>query len=121
MIFDDATDLVFTNGVVYTADEQDAVYQAVAIKDGRIVFVGNDDEIADYVGSHTQIINLQEKMMIPAMIDTHIHPPGLVLSELYEVQLFGITSLEGYIEAIKQFINQHPGIRFLVGGGRGGH
>ena len=50
------------------------------------------------------------EMMIPGMIDTHIHQPGLVLSELYEVQLFGITSLEGYIEAVRQFINQHPGI-----------
>ena len=47
MIFDDANDLVFTNGVVYTADEQDTVYQAVAIKGGRIIFVGNDDSRYD--------------------------------------------------------------------------
>jgi len=117
MIFDDTADLLFINGIIYTADEQDIIYQALGVKESQIVFLGNDDQSAGCIGPHTQIINLQGKMIIPGMIDTHIHPPGLVLSELYEVQLFGITSIEGYIKGVKEFINQHPSAQAVFGRG----
>lgn len=110
-------DIALTNGVVYTADERDTVYQAVAVKNNRIIFVGSDDEVAGYLGVDTKVIDLHGKMVIPGMIDTHIHPPGLSLSELYEVQLFGIGSLEGYIEAVKEFIERHPQATVVFGQG----
>lgn len=108
-------DIVFVNGVIYTADANDTICQAVAVKGDKIIAVGSDAHVVAYIGKDTQTIDLKGKMLIPGMIDSHIHPPGIALSELYEVQLFGINSLEGYLEAVKNFISQHPGIKAVFG------
>ncbi|HML33103.1 amidohydrolase [Sporomusa sphaeroides] len=108
-------DIVFVNGAVYTADAQDTVCQAVAVKGDKIIAVGSDEQIGAYAGEHTERIDLQGRMLIPGMIDSHIHPPGIALAELYEVQLFGINSLEGYLEAVKNFIARNPGIQAVFG------
>jgi predicted amidohydrolase YtcJ len=110
-------DTVLNNGVVYTADEQDTVCQAVAIKGNKIIFTGSNQEVQDYIGKETRIIDLQGKTVLPGMIDSHIHPPGLSLSELYEVQLFNRNSIEGYIEAVKEFIALHPDTKAVYGRG----
>lgn len=110
-------DIVLVNGAVYTAATRDTICQAVAVKEDKIVAVGNDEQMADYIGKDTRKIDLQGRMVIPGMIDSHIHPPGIALAELYEVQLFGINSLEGYLEAIKNFISQHPEVKAVFGQG----
>ena len=110
-------DLVLTNGVVYTADEKETVCEAVAIKGNKIMFVGSDNEVQQYIGKETHVIDLLGKMVVPGMIDTHIHPPGLSLLTLYEVQLFNIHSIEGYVEAVKEFITQHPNAKAVYGRG----
>jgi predicted amidohydrolase YtcJ len=110
-------DIVLTNGVVYTADAKDTVCEAVAIKGDRIVFVGAELELRGYIGKETSKIDLQGKMVIPGMIDTHIHPPGLALSELYEVQLSDIKTLEGYLEAVRSFIARNPEAKMVYGRG----
>ncbi|SFM30009.1 Amidohydrolase family protein [Pelosinus propionicus DSM 13327] len=88
-------DIVLKNGVIYTADEKDQIYQAIAIKDNRILFTGSDKEVQRFISNTTQVIDLEGKMVLPGLIDSHIHPPGLALSELYEVQLFNINTIEG--------------------------
>lgn len=110
-------DIVLTNGVVYTADQTDTVCQAVAVRGERIVFVGSGKDVQVYIGEQTKVYDLNGKMLIPGMIDSHIHPPGLSLLDLYEVQLFGIDSIEGYAEAVRQFIDKHPGISAVYGRG----
>lgn len=110
-------DIVLTNGVVYTADEQETICEAVAIKANKIIFVGSNDEVQDYIGKETRNIDLLGKMVIPGMIDTHIHPPGLSLLTLYEVQLSHINSIEGYVAAVQKFILEHPNATAVYGRG----
>ena len=110
-------DLVLQNGVVYTADEQETVGEAVAIKGNNIIFVGSNKAVQPYIGEGTRIIDLLGKMVVPGMIDTHIHPPGLSLLTLYEVQLSNINSVQGYVAAVKEFIAQHPDSKAVYGRG----
>lgn len=110
-------DTVLINGVVYTADDKDTLCQAVAMSESKIIFVGSNSEVTKYIGSDTDIVDLKGKMVIPGMIDTHIHPPGLSLSELYEVQLHNIRSLEGYIKAVRDFVACHPNVDAVYGRG----
>lgn len=117
MSFSDVADIVLENGVVYTADENNKVCQAVAVKGNKIIFMGSNIEARKYSGSKTRTVDLRGKMVIPGMIDTHLHPPGLSLMELYEVQLFGIDSIEGYVEAVKKFIDQHSDAAVVYGRG----
>ena len=110
-------DLALINGVIYTADANDTVHEALAIKGNRIIFAGGNAEIRNYIGARTKVIDLQGKMVMPGMLDTHIHPPGLSLLALYEVPLFKAKSVEGYVAAVKDFIARHPGIRAVYGRG----
>jgi len=67
-------DTLLRNGYVYTVDSQDSVQQAVAVRGGRIVYVGSDDGAARYVGASTQVIDLGGRMLMPGFVDGHLHP-----------------------------------------------
>jgi predicted amidohydrolase YtcJ len=110
-------DIVLTNGVVFTADAGDTVCEAVAIRGETILAVGGDREIRALLGPKTRTIDLKGKMVIPGMIDTHIHPPGLSLSDHYEVQLSGIKTLKGYLEEVRRFIARNPAAGMVYGRG----
>ena len=112
-----AADIVLFNGVVYTADDADTVHEALAVKEAKIVFVGSNEDVYSYIGEETKTLDLLGKMVIPGMIDSHIHPPGLSLMELYEVQLFDFHSREEYVAAVKKFIDEHPDCRAVYGRG----
>jgi len=69
-------DYVFRNGYVYTVDKGDSVQQAVAVREGRIVYVGNDAGAGSFVGAKTVSIDLKGRMMMPGLVDGHVHPVG---------------------------------------------
>lgn len=110
-------DLVLTNGIVYTADAEDRVCEAVAVRGDTIIFVGSSQDALSYIGSQTRTVDLAGKMVMPGMIDSHIHPPGMSLSELYEVQLSDAKTLEGYLDEVREFIRRNPGTRIVYGRG----
>ncbi|WP_285429413.1 amidohydrolase family protein [Pseudomonas sp. fls2-241-R2A-110] len=67
-------DRVMRNGYVYTVDGQNSVQQAIAVKGGKIVYVGSDEGVTSYIGQHTQLIDLAGRMLMPGFIDAHMHP-----------------------------------------------
>lgn len=71
-----AADVVLRNGKIVTVDTDFRVVQAMAIKDGLITAVGSDAEIASMIGQATKVIDLKGKMVLPGLIDSHVHPQG---------------------------------------------
>jgi len=69
-----AADLVYRNGYIYTVDSKDSVQQALAVSAGRIVYVGDDAGAAGLVGERTRVIDLQGRMLMPGLVDAHMHP-----------------------------------------------
>jgi hypothetical protein len=69
-----AADTVYRNGSVYTVDAHDSVQQALAIRGGRFVYVGADAGLAPFIGGKTQVIDLQGRMLMPGLVDGHMHP-----------------------------------------------
>ncbi len=67
-------DTIYRNGYVYTVDAADSVQQALAIRAGRIVYVGDNAGAAPLAGKHTRIIDLQGRMLMPGLVDAHMHP-----------------------------------------------
>jgi hypothetical protein len=67
-------DTVFRGAYVYTVDGRDSVQQAIAVKDGVIVYVGNDDGVTGHVGSRTKVVKLGGRMVMPGFVDGHLHP-----------------------------------------------
>jgi predicted amidohydrolase YtcJ len=67
-------DTVFHNGYIYTVDVKDDVTQALAVRAGRIVYVGDDSHAKAYIGKKTQVVDLKGRMVMPGLIDGHMHP-----------------------------------------------
>ncbi|MBX9690644.1 MAG: hypothetical protein K2X27_28270, partial [Candidatus Obscuribacterales bacterium] len=59
-------DIVLVNGAIYTMDAQRSWAQALAISNGRIVFVGTDQDAVRFAGPLSNTINLQGKMVLPS-------------------------------------------------------
>ena len=66
-------DLILKNGKIISMDSQESIYQAVAVKFGKIIAVGNDDDIDKYAGRETKEVDLLGKTVIPGLIDSHGH------------------------------------------------
>ncbi|MCP4902363.1 MAG: amidohydrolase [bacterium] len=66
-------DLVLTGGKVVTVDDQIPKAQAIAVSGYHIVAVGSDDEIANYVGDETKVVDLDGRLVIPGFIEGHGH------------------------------------------------
>lgn len=67
-------DLVYRNGYVYTVDARDSVQQALAVRGGRIVYVGSDSGAAAFIGKTTRVVDLHGRMLMPGLVDAHMHP-----------------------------------------------
>ena len=66
-------DVVLRGGKVVTMDGKRTVAQAVAVREGRIAFVGSDEDAGRRIGPNTQVIELGGRMVMPGFIDAHLH------------------------------------------------
>lgn len=65
---------IYLNGKVYTAKDHTPLQQAIAVSDeGTILKVGNNADIRKLADADTKIVDLQQKVLMPGLIDTHIH------------------------------------------------
>jgi predicted amidohydrolase YtcJ len=102
-------DMVLRGGRVITVDKDWHVAQAVAIKDGRFVAVGDDAAIASRIGPNTQVIELAGKTVVPGLIDTHLHQLFAALNGP-AVQLLGAKSIADVLAAIGERVaHTEPG------------
>jgi predicted amidohydrolase YtcJ len=67
-------DIVLRNGKIYTADPGRSIKQAIAFKGNTIISIGTDAEVAPLIGAATTVVDLKGKLVLPGLIDTHIHP-----------------------------------------------
>lgn len=75
-------DLVLLNGKIATVDDQFSFAEAVAVINGWIIDLGTTEEMTQYIGTHTKVIDLNGKLMLPGVHDAHMHGvhTGLALS-----------------------------------------
>ncbi|HEX8038700.1 MAG TPA: amidohydrolase family protein, partial [Chryseosolibacter sp.] len=77
-------DTILSNGKVVTVDGDFTIAQALAIKNGRILAVGDDQRILDLKGDSTMLIDLEGRTVIPGLNEGHAHPIAASQSELSE-------------------------------------
>jgi predicted amidohydrolase YtcJ len=71
-------DTVFKNGYVYTVNCWQPSAQAVAVRDGKIIYVGCNQVARWTVGHNTKVVDLHGKMLMPGLQDGHTHLQGYV-------------------------------------------
>ena len=68
-------DVVLWNGKIYTADPARSIQQSIAFTGNSIVAVGDDDKVKPLIEpGKTKVVDLGGKLVLPGLIDTHIHP-----------------------------------------------
>lgn len=109
-------DLVLWHGTAWTADAERPWAEAVAIREGRLVYVGDDAGASRFIGGGTRVLDISGRMLLPGFIDTHAHPlsGGLELGEcnLYDAQT--VAEIEGMIRA---YAVAHPDLPWVRGNG----
>ncbi len=109
-------DLAFVNGAVYTVDAVRSRAQAIAVKDGRIVAIGSDDVIGEYLGPRTEVFDLGGRMLLPGFQDAHVHPVSGGVDRL-QCDLHDLHSREDYLLRVKAYAHDHPDREWILGGG----
>ncbi len=94
-------DLIIHNAVIYTVDSSFSVQQAMAIKDGKIIETGSNEQILNsYSSKETK--DIEGKTIFPGFIDAHCHFLSYGAG-LQQVDLVGTNSFEEVIQKVKDF------------------
>ena len=83
-------DTILVNGKVVTVDDRFTIAQALAIKSGRIVAVGRNEDVRALAGAATRVLDAQGRTVIPGLIDGHSH--WIRAAEHDELRFDGVTS-----------------------------
>lgn len=109
-------DLVLKNGYIYTVDSQKPRAQALAIKDGKFLYVGTAAGAKKFIGRRTKVVDLEGKLVLPGFIDSHCHAIS-AYKQFYEINLNDCKEISGYQKAIREYLLAHPDAKFIRGRG----
>lgn len=112
----DSADTVFTNGAVYTVDKSNSWAEAIAISNGKISFVGTDEDVENYISDETNVIDLDGKMILPGFHDSHMHPLDMALA-LSGCNLYDLYDKELYLETIETCVQEQEDQEWVTGMG----
>jgi predicted amidohydrolase YtcJ len=110
-------DWIFTGGQVVIVDEGFTIAQAIAVKDGRVIAVGSDADVARHRGGATQIVNIKGRTVVPGLQDSHIHflNLGRNIHEQADLTLaMSASDIVNAVAEVRQRRNLPPG-EWLVG------
>lgn len=103
---EEASDIVyFENGVVYTSTEEDTIAEALAMEDGKIVFVGSAKDGESYKEKAKEVVDLDGGMLMPGFIDGHIHT---VTPNFFDFNLLSDTEVDAALNTIETYVNENP-------------
>ncbi|MFZ3496588.1 amidohydrolase [Streptomyces sp. 5.8] len=104
-------DLLLTGARIHTVDPELPEAEALAVRGGRIVWVGPDAEAADWAGPDTERIDAGGRLVLPGFIDAHNHVR--LGSDDACVQLAGVRTLEAILDRIGAWREANPGAEWI--------
>jgi predicted amidohydrolase YtcJ len=104
----DTADLIITNGRIATLNADDQFVSAAAIKDGLFLAAGSDEEILNYRGSRTELIDVNGRTVIPGLNDSHAHLIRGGLNYNIELRWDGVPSLKEALVMLREQAEHTP-------------
>lgn len=111
-------DVVYRGGKVYTVDDHFTIGEALAIADGKVLAVGSDAEIEQFTGPHTTVVELNGRVVLPGIDDSHLHATGYGLSGpefAIDLSYQSVTSIAEIVEKIREAASTTPPGTWIVG------
>ena len=115
---DSVPEIIFRNGQISTLDRANPVASAVAIKDGKFLAVGSDQEIMALAGYGTRVIDLKRRSVLPGLFDNHTHVIRGGLNYNLELRWDGVRSLVDAMDMLRRQVAITPAPQWVrvVGG-----
>jgi predicted amidohydrolase YtcJ len=113
---DNAADVVVSDARIYTQDAKHSIAQALALRDGKIVFVGSATEAQRFVGPKTQLEKLGGRLVLPGLVDSHIHPLDILDLDVCNLDSkpLSLKQLTAFVAACLARYKTPPGGRLVV-------
>jgi predicted amidohydrolase YtcJ len=109
-------DIVLTNGIVYTVNDNQPSAQAIATLGSKIIYVGDNQGAQRYACGDAKVIDLKGKAVYPGLIDAHGHLSRVGEREV-NLNLQSINSLKEVLEKVKQYADNNPDLPWITGRG----
>ncbi len=107
---------VFLHGAIYTVDAARSWAEAIAIANGKILFVGSDQSAKAFIGPATTVVDLKGRMVLPAFHDSHVHTIlGGQQKSICELQ--DAKTSKQAIQMVRICAGKAPGTGWLKGAG----
>jgi len=110
-------DRILHHGAIYTVDPTQPWVEAMAMKDGVILYVGNHAGAMAYQGPSTESVHLRGRMVMPGIGDSHVHLLEAHHPATGTVILESGASLETYIPTIQAQAGDQIGTNWVLGWG----
>ena len=106
-------DLLVKNGHIITMDPGHRVARSMAVRDGRILALGSDDELARCASARTQVVDLHGKTVLPGLIDIHTHAlqwAKNIVMDMIDTGYPAVKSIQEIVEAVRGRVTKtNPG------------
>lgn len=108
-------DMVLINGRLFTVEKGNPWAEACAIKDGKIVAVGDSESIREYEGKGTQVIDLEGRLVLPGFNDAHVHfaDGGFYL---LGIDLRDAENEQAFVQRIREYVGNLREGEWILGG-----
>lgn len=115
---DSSPDVIFHNGQITTLDRARPAASAVAVKSGKFVAVGSDEEIMPLAGRGTRVVDLKRRCALPGLFDNHTHVVRGGLNYNMELRWDGVRSLADALDMLRRQVAITPAPQWVrvVGG-----
>ena len=112
-------DFVLKSNAVFSSTNEDVFKGGVAIAGNRIVAVGSDKEINQWIGLETKVFEYGDELIMPGFNDSHFHLPDASLfnNENYCLDLSACHSEEDCVTLVEEFAKKHPENAWIYGMG----
>ncbi|WP_020534705.1 amidohydrolase [Lewinella cohaerens] len=111
-----AADLILTNADIYTVDPDQPTATALAIKDGRILAIGDEATIEEYRSEATEVMDLDGKFVMPGFIEGHGHFSGLGYG-LMNLNFLQAKSWDEIVQMVAEKAAETPDGEWITGRG----
>jgi predicted amidohydrolase YtcJ len=109
-------DLVLAGGSIWTEGMTSSRPGAVAVQGGRILAVGDEEQVLELRGAATEVVDVAGGLVLPGFQDAHVHPV-MAGVDLLRCDLHGTADADETLAVIRRYAEQHPDRPWIVGGG----
>lgn len=111
---DRSADLILTNATVWTVDADQPEANAVAIRGNKIMAVGSNESVKEYIGRNTEVLDLEGAFVLPGFNDNHVHFASA--ARFLEFNIMRTSTQDEFVERVEDVVSRLEDDEWILGG-----